>query len=133
MTSRPAPTKRPSAAAPAELASKPPCNIHASAIVAEKASISGTHAVELGEHTVLHPFAKIKAENGSVSIGRSSIVCETAVIGGEGDVHIGDGVVIGSGAIVEGKSIGNGTVVEARAKIGIGATIGKVRCHIRHQ
>ncbi|CZT24295.1 uncharacterized protein RCC_10016 [Ramularia collo-cygni] len=125
MTSRPAPIKRQSAVPSAEPPPKPPCQIHASAVVAEKASISGSHAVELGENTVLHPFAKIKAENGKVSIGRSSVVCETAVVGGECDVHIGDGVVIGTGAIVEAKSIGNGTVIEAKAKIGRGAKVGK--------
>lgn len=126
MTSRPAPTKRPSAAVSAEVVPKPPCTIHPSAIVADKATITGSHAVELGEHTVLHPFAKIRAESGKVTIGRSSIVCETAVVGGECDVQIGDGVVIGSGAMIEAKTIGNGTIIEARVKIGRGAVIGKV-------
>lgn len=128
MTSRPAPTKRSSAAASAQLAAKPPCQIHASAVVAEKASITGSHTVELGENTVVHPHATIKAENGKVIIGQNSIIYETAVVGGEGDIKIGDGVVIESGAIVEAKSIGDGTIIEVKVKIGRGATLGKVQC-----
>lgn len=126
MTSRPAHSKRPSSTAVAELAAKPPCKIHPSAVVADKAAIIGSHEVELGEHTVLHPGARIKAENGKVTVGRCSIICETAVIGGEGDLHIGDGVVIESGAIIEAKSIGDGTVIESKVKVGRGAIIGKV-------
>ena len=45
---------------------------------------------------------------------------------GEGNVIIGDGVVIEAGAVVEAKSIGDGTVIEAKARIGKGAVIGKV-------
>lgn len=127
MASRPAPTKRPSTAAPMEPAAKPTCKIHASAIVANTATIIGTHTVELGEHAVLHPMARITVERANVTIGRRSIICETAVVGGEGDMHIGDGVVIESGAMVEAMSIGDGTIIRSKVKVGKGATIGKVQ------
>ncbi|TKA23432.1 hypothetical protein B0A54_17817, partial [Friedmanniomyces endolithicus] len=63
MASRPAPApKRPSQLP----ASKPPCTIHPSAIIADKAQITGSHTVEIGENAVIHPWARIRAEGGKV-------------------------------------------------------------------
>jgi NDP-sugar pyrophosphorylase family protein len=131
MTSRPtASAKRSSAATPAEAIVKPPCKIHPSAVISEKTQITGSHAVELCEDSVLHPHCKIKADHGMVFIGKSTIICEATIIGvveGEGNVIVGDGVTIEAGAVVEAKCVGDGTVIEAKVKIGKGAVIGKVR------
>lgn len=107
---------------------KPPCKIHPSAVISDKAQITGSHAVEVCEESVLHPHCKIKAEHGLVYIGKSTIICEAAVVGAteEGNVIVGDGVTIEAGSVVEAKSIGDGTVIEAKVKIGKGAVIGKV-------
>lgn len=130
MASRPANTsKRTSAAVTTEPIAKPPCKIHSLAVVSEKAQITGSHTVELCDNSVLHPHCKVKAEHGIVYVGRSTIICEATIIGvteGEGNVIIGDGVLIEAGATIEAKSIGDGTVIEAKAKIGKGAMIGKV-------
>ncbi|KAM3416709.1 hypothetical protein BST61_g8300 [Cercospora zeina] len=129
MATRPAPSaKRTSAAVPAEVFTRPPCKIHPSAVISEKAQITGTHTVELCEDSVLHPHSKIRAEHGIVYIGKRTIICGATTVGvieGEGNVIVGDGVTIEAGAMVEAKSVGDGTVIEAKAKIGKGAVIGK--------
>lgn len=129
MTSRAALTlKRPSTV-PTEAVIKPPCKIRPLAIVADRAQLTGIHTIELGEHSVLHPYCRIRADSGRVTIGKYSTVSEAAEVGvsdGDGDVVIGDGVNIEPGAVVEAKSIGDWTVIEAKAKIGKGAVIGKV-------
>lgn len=135
MASRPAaPTKRVSTATPADLAPKPPCTIHSLAVISEKAQITGSHPVEIGENTVIHPYAKIRSDRGSVKIGKNCTVCEKAVIGitgGEGTVVIGDGVNIETGAQVEAAVVGDGTTIEVRAIVGNGAVLGKVRGRFR--
>ena len=133
MASRPAaPTKRVSTATPADLAPKPPCTIHSLAVISEKAQITGSHPVEIGENTVIHPYAKIRSDRGSVKIGKNCTICEKVVIGiaagdGERSVVIGDGVNIETGAQVEAAAIGDGTSIEVRAIVGKGAVLGKVR------
>ncbi|EMC97828.1 hypothetical protein BAUCODRAFT_405274 [Baudoinia panamericana UAMH 10762] len=133
MTSKPspAPTTR-EKRTPAEQppVAKPPCDIHASAIIAEKAQITGTHPVEIAEDVVVHPYAKIRAENGSVSIGKGSMIWERAVVGcAEGSyacsVEIGMDVSIETGAIIEGAAIGDGTIVDVNAVVERGAVVGK--------
>ncbi|EME44951.1 hypothetical protein DOTSEDRAFT_170027 [Dothistroma septosporum NZE10] len=132
MTSKPSASSRRTTTEPVP---RPPCTIHSLAVIAEKAQLMGTHPVEIGENTVLHPYAKIKAEGGKISIGDNCIICEEAVIGFAGPrsvestegipVSIGDGVVIEANAVVEARSVGNGTTIEVGAKIGRGARIGK--------
>ena len=63
-------------------------------------------------------------------IGKNCSISENAVVGvagdEEGDVIIGDEVNIEAGAIVQAKSVGDGTMIEVGAKIGKGAVVGKV-------
>lgn len=132
MTSNP-PAQRSTSTAVASAtaqANKPPCNIHPTAVVAEKASITGTYQVDIGEHCILHPYAKIRAEGGKVSIGAFCTISEAAVVGSiaehTGNVVLGDHVVIDSGAQVEAASIGDGTEVGIKAIVGHGTVIGKV-------
>ena len=129
MTSRPAapPAKRVPKAAVLPT-TKTPCKIHPSAIVADKAQITGEHTVEIGENAVIHPYAKIRAEGGAVVVGRNSMVYERAVVGvAEGvnqDVTIGEGVNIESGASVEAKIVGDGSIVDVHAAVGRGTILG---------
>ncbi|KAK4545884.1 hypothetical protein LTR36_002448 [Oleoguttula mirabilis] len=128
MTSKPVTSKR-LLSAPAAPAVKTPCHIHPSAIVADKAQITGAHAVEIGENAVIHPYAKIRAEGGKVVIGNNSMVYERAVVGvaegGEQDVVIGEGVNIDTGAVIEAKNIGDGSTIEVNAIIGKGTVLGR--------
>jgi dynactin-6 len=74
-----------------------------------------------------------------VEIGDGAIVWEKAVVGvavpdgavvgaemSTQSVLLGRNVVVETGAIVEGEVVGEGTVVECFARIGLGARIGKV-------
>ncbi|KAK5110779.1 hypothetical protein LTR85_000724 [Meristemomyces frigidus] len=127
MTSKPVASKRPPA--PIVPAVKTPSQVHPSAIIADKAQITGAHTVEIGESAVIHPYAKIRSERGKVVIGKSSIVYERAVVGvadgGEQDITIGEGVNIETGAVIEAKSIGDGSTVEVNASIGRAAVVGR--------
>ena len=128
MTSRPAPSKHPSSSTVPVV--KPQCKIHSTAVVAEKAQITGSHLVEIGENVIIHPHAKIKAEHGNVLIGRGSMIAEKAIVGategeGEMDVVLGEGVSIETGAVVEAKKIGDYTTVEVNSRVDAGAIVGR--------
>lgn len=130
MTSKPQIAKRTSTAPTTPIA-KPPCQIHSLAVISDKAQLTGSYPVEIGENTILHPYAKIVSEAGPVFIGKNCVIGSNAVVGiakqnGEGAVILGDGVNVESNALVEAKTIGDGSVVEVSAKLGRGAVIGKV-------
>lgn len=121
---------------------RPPCTIHPSAIISDKAIISGTYPVTIGENTVVHPYAKLSTANAPVVIGAHCIIAERASVGlgsrsGEGldfVVTVEDGVSIETGASVAGKRVGESSVVEVNGEVGAGAVVGKVRgtlCKIR--
>jgi len=82
---------------------------------------------------VIHPYAEIKANGGKVLIGRNSIVSERAVVGLSTDatsgedqlVVLGEGVNIEVGAVIEARSIGDGTTVDIKARVGKGAVVGR--------
>jgi dynactin-6 len=72
-----------------------------------------------------------------INIGSNCIISERSAIGLQSDpggdregVVIGNGVVVEVGAVVEAKSIGEGCHVEVNARIGKGAILGKVCCHL---
>lgn len=122
--------------APAVAAPRPPCTIHTSAIVSDKATIVGTQAVSIAESSVIHPFAKIDSTALRVQVGRNCIIAERAVVGsadqilvaGADDacVELEDYVSIETGATVSARRIGRGSVVEVNAVVGFGAELGKV-------
>lgn len=129
MTTKPSPTKRQPSTSSVP-AVKPQCKIHSLATVADKAQITGSKVVEIGENAFIHPHARIKAEHGNVIIGKGSIISEKAVVGvaegsEEADVVVGEFVSIESGALVEARKIGDHTTIEVNAKIGRGAVVGK--------
>lgn len=131
MAARPSTSKRASTATSADVAGPTSCQIHPSAVVSDKTQITGKHSVEIGEGSVLHPYARIRADGGKVVIGKGCTVWENAEVGTTADesghdVEIGDGVSIETGAVVEAKSIGRGSIVGIGAKVGRGARIGQV-------
>lgn len=139
MASRPSST-RPTSTNAVPVA-KPPTNIHPSAVVAEKAQLVGTHTIEIGENTVLHPYARIRAEGGPVRIGKDVTISETAVVGlpldnSDGEVRevvLEEGASIETGAEVMAKCVGAHSIVEVKARVGKGAVIGKVRTRGMHR
>lgn len=122
---------RPSA--PAAAPARPPTSIHATAIISDKAVLTGSHLISVGANTVIHPFAKLDSSFGEVKIGEGCIVAERAVVGlasegSEGNgVTIGDSVSIETSAVVEAESVGKGSVVCVMAVLGRGCKIGEVR------
>ena len=120
---------RPQASAP--LPTRPPTSIHATAIISDKAQLTGTHPISIGANTVIHPFAKIDSTFGEVSIGEGCIVSERVVIGvasagTETGVVVGDFVSIETGAVVETERLGRGSVVCVMGVLGRGCRIGEV-------
>ncbi|KAI4734829.1 trimeric LpxA-like protein [Aureobasidium sp. EXF-12298] len=112
---------------------KPPCSIHPSAIISDKAVIVGTHPVSIGENVVLHPFAKIVSNTGAVRIGKNCVVGDRATVG-LGDspgtfagttVELEESVSIESGSIVQAEKVGTGSTVEANSTLGPGVIVGK--------
>lgn len=107
---------------------KPQCKFHPTAIVADKAQITGSHVVEIGENVVVHPHAKISAEHGNVFIGKGCQIAEKAIVGpseAETDVTLGECVSIESAAVIEAKKIGDYSTIEVGAKVDAGALIGR--------
>lgn len=113
---------------------KPPCSIHPSAIISDKAVIVGTHPVSIGENVVLHPFSKITSNTGAVRIGNSCIVAERATVGLSDSpgtfagttVELEEGVSVETGAVVQAERVGTGSVVDVNSNLGPGVVVGKV-------
>lgn len=104
-----------------------------SAFVSESAYVVGD--VEIGEHSSVWPGAVIRGDMGKIAIGKYTAVEENCVIHSGslsspiGDVTIGDEVVIGHGAVMNGRSIGNQVLVGMNATVLHDAEIGN-RCII---
>ena len=117
------------------LSVKPQCKIHTTAVVADKAQLTGANTISIGENSFIHPHAKVKAEHGNVTIGKGCIISERATVGpaapAEGntteevDVILGDGVSIESGAVISARQVGDHSTIEINAKVGAGAVVGK--------
>jgi len=99
-----------------------------SAFVSEAAYIVGD--VEIGEHSNVWPGAVIRADFGSIRIGNRVSIEDNCVIHSgspftfAGNVMIGDRVVIGHGAVVNCKSIGDSVLVGMSATLLHDAEIG---------
>jgi len=98
--------------------------IAASAVVASTAVISGNVTIGAGVQ-VLHG-AVISAEDGSVSIGANCVIMENALVRGRAshDVRIGDSVMVGPHAHINGAVIGDEAFIATGASVFPGATIG---------
>ncbi len=92
-----------------------------SAYVNEAAYVVGD--VEIGEGSSIWPGAVIRGDFGSIRIGRNVAVEDNCVIhsgspaGPRGDVVIGDRVIMGHGAVLNGRRIGNGVLIGMSATI----------------
>lgn len=119
-------------------APKAPTSIDPAAVIANHAILTGIYPIKIGPRAVIHQYAKIVSGDGPIEIGEGCIIWEKVVIGnakeeerqkseGEKNITLGSNVVIETGAVVEAESIGESTIVEAFAKVGEGAVIGRVR------
>jgi carbonic anhydrase/acetyltransferase-like protein (isoleucine patch superfamily) len=99
-----------------------------SAFVSEAAYVVGD--VEIGEESNVWPCAVIRGDFGKIQIGKNVAVEDNCVIhsgtlsGPIQDVTIGDRVIIGHGAVIHCRSIGNNVLVGMNATILQDAKIG---------
>jgi carbonic anhydrase/acetyltransferase-like protein (isoleucine patch superfamily) len=102
--------------------------IAASAFVSEAAYVVGD--VEIGEEVSVWPGVVIRADFGSIHIGRATAIEDNAVIHSGtpsapiGNVTIGDAVVIGHGAVLNCLSIGEHVLIGMNATLLHDAEIG---------
>jgi len=95
--------------------------VAASAFVSEAAYVVGD--VEIGEGSNVWPGAVIRGDFGRIRIGsRVSVEDNSVVHSGTpsspvGDVEIGDRVLIGHGAVLNGRKIGNDVLIGMNATV----------------
>ncbi|TGZ84782.1 hypothetical protein EX30DRAFT_337252 [Ascodesmis nigricans] len=118
-----APKPRPSELPPAP---KPVVHLAQSIVISEQASLTGNFPIRVGQHTVIHPRAKLNSLAGPITIGDFCIVSERALIAApdQDGLEIESYVVIETNAVVEARRVGEGTTVEVGVKIGKGAVVG---------
>jgi carbonic anhydrase/acetyltransferase-like protein (isoleucine patch superfamily) len=103
--------------------------IASSAFISEAAYIVGD--VEIGEQASVWPGVVIRADFGLIRIGDATAVEDNAVIHSGtpsaplGDVTIGDGVIIGHGAVLNCRSIGDHVLIGMNATVLHDAEIGE--------
>ena len=102
--------------------------IAGSAFVSEAAYVIGD--VEIGEGSNVWPCAVIRGDLGKITIGKSTSVEDNCVVhsgtpsGTIGNVQIGDNVIIGHGAVLNCRKIGDHVLVGMNATILHDAEIG---------
>jgi len=96
--------------------------IAASAFVSEAAYVVGD--VEIGENSSVWPGAVIRSDFGKTIIGHNTSIEDNSVIHGATDVTIGNNNVIGHGAVVHCRRVGNNVLIGNNATILDGAEIG---------
>ncbi len=100
-----------------------------SAFVSEAAYVIGD--VEIGENSSVWPGAVIRGDLGKIKIGKNTVVEDNCVIHSGTpsqppimDVTIGDNVIMGHGAVSNGRRIGDNVVIGMKSTILHDAEIG---------
>ena len=103
-----------------ELNGKTP-RISESAFISEAAYVVGD--VEIGEYSNVFPGAVIRGDFGKITVGRNTSIEDNCVIHSgtpsstDGDVFIGDRVIFGHGATMNGRKIGSNVLIGMNATI----------------
>jgi carbonic anhydrase/acetyltransferase-like protein (isoleucine patch superfamily) len=104
-------------------------NIAESAFISEAAYVIGD--VEIGENSSVWPGAVIRGDLGKIKIGKNTVIEDNCVIHSGSptsppimDVTIGDNVIIGHGAVSNGRRIGDNVLVSMKSTILHDAEIG---------
>ena len=93
------------------------------AFVSESAYVIGD--VEIGEGSSIWPGAVVRAASGTIIIGKHTSVQDNSVIHGEGDVVIGDRVVIGHLVLCQARRVADRVLIGSGAKVNGGVEIGE--------
>jgi carbonic anhydrase/acetyltransferase-like protein (isoleucine patch superfamily) len=73
--------------------------------------------VEIGEHSIIWPGASITADLGALRIGKCATIEDNCLVHVGTKSEIGNYVIIGHGAVVHGKKIGNHVLIGMNATI----------------
>jgi carbonic anhydrase/acetyltransferase-like protein (isoleucine patch superfamily) len=96
--------------------------IASSAFVSETAYISGD--VEIGENANIWPGAVIRGDIAKITIGKNTSIEDNCVVHSATDIIIGENTIVGHGAVLHCKKIGNNVVIGNNATILDNAEIG---------
>ena len=96
--------------------------IHPTAFISEAAYIVGD--VIIGENASVWPGAVIRGDFGSITIGKNSAIEDNCTVH-TWDCVIGENVLIGYGAMLHCKTIGNGSMIGVHAVLLHGVEIGE--------
>ena len=97
--------------------------IHPTAFVSEAAYIVGD--VRIGEGSSIWPGAVVRADAGSITIGKYTNVQDNSVVHGDDDVVIGDRVVIGHKALCHARRVGDRVLIGSGSTVNDGVEIGE--------
>jgi dynactin 6 len=129
-------SRRPAATKSSTKDKQPPSTFDKTATIADTTSLSGVHMLNIGASTVIHPRTTILTHSAPVRIGAHCLISDLSTIGITTPTHnpqnkrhshaviIEDYVIIEPGCIVEG-CVGEGSILEAGAKIKRGAVVGR--------
>ncbi len=100
-----------------------------SAFISEAAYVIGD--VEIGQNSSVWPGAVIRGDLGKITIGKNVVIEDCCVIHSGSpslppttNVTIGDNVIIGHGAVMQGRKIGNNVLISIKSTILHDAEIG---------
>ena len=96
--------------------------IASSAFVSETAYIAGD--VEIGENANIWPGAVIRGDIAKITIGKNTSIEDNCVVHSATDIIIGDNTIVGHGAVVHCKKIGNNVLIGNNATVLDNAEIG---------
>lgn len=86
-----------------------------SAFVSESAYVVGD--VEIGENSGVWPGAVIRGDFGPIKIGKNTQIEDNSVLHAIAPLEIGNNVLIGHGAVIHGRRIGNDVLVGNNATV----------------
>lgn len=96
--------------------------VAASAYVSESALVMGS--VNIGERSGIWPGAIVRGDFATIRIGAGTIIEDNVVVHTGQDQTIGDNVIVGHGAVIHCRSIGNNTLIANNATVLDDAEIG---------
>ena len=89
--------------------------IASSAFVSETAYIAGD--VEIGENSNIWPGAVIRGDIAKITIGKNTSIEDNCVVHSATDIIIGDNTIVGHGAVLHCKKIGDNVLIGNNATV----------------
>ena len=96
--------------------------IAATAYVSPAATVIGD--VQIGDYANIWPGAVVRGDLARITIGSYTSIEDNCVVHGPGSILIGDNVIVGHGAVIHCRSIGNNVLIGNNATLLDDAEIG---------